>query len=38
MYQGKWSLAIREWRCDCSAVNDRDLNTANNISTSKGYG
>ncbi len=31
VYQGKWSLAIREWRCDCGSVNDRDLNAANNI-------
>ena len=31
IYGGKWSLAIREWQCECNAVNDRDLNASINI-------
>ena len=33
LYEGKWSLAIREWRCSCGAVNDRDGNASINIET-----
>ena len=31
MYEGKWSLSIREWTCHCGERHDRDLNAAKNI-------
>ena len=31
LYSGKWSLAIREWTCNCGQKHDRDLNAATNI-------
>ncbi len=29
--KGTKGLEIREWRCDCGAVHDRDVNAARNI-------
>lgn len=31
LYSGQWSLAIREWTCDCGQKHDRDLNAATHI-------
>lgn len=31
IYEGKWSLAIREWTCSCGQYNHRDHNASVNI-------
>lgn len=31
LYSGAWSLAIRNWNCECGAAHDRDHNAAINI-------
>lgn len=31
LYQGKWSLAIRKWQCECGAIHDRDGNASINV-------